>query len=141
MTFVVVRSLTPQQVDDLMDLYQCTYWAKDRDVKAVERMLSSSEYLFGAVEQETGRLCGFARVVSDHVYRAFVLDVVVHPEFRGRGLIRLIFGSILEHPEIKDMECFLLFCKVDVVKLYQRFGFDAYEDMYLMRRTTGSQTE
>lgn len=135
--FVLVGSLTPRQVDDLMDLYHYTYWAQTRRREDVERMLAATEYLFGAVEEATGRLCGFARVVSDHVYRAVVLDVVVHPDFRGRGLTKLIFGAILENQDLKDVECLLLYCKDDVVKLYEQFGFEAYEDMYLMRRTAG----
>jgi GNAT superfamily N-acetyltransferase len=134
MSFVVVGSLTPGQVDDLMDLFQFTYWARARSKEDVQRMLAESHYLFGVADKTTGRLCAFARVISDNVYRSVVLDVVVHPDLRGKGLTRMIFDAIFEHPLLGKVECTLLFCKDDVLKLYERFGFEVYDDMYLMRR-------
>ena len=134
MPFEVVSSLTSDQVDDLLDLYQHTYWAQTRRREDVERMLAESNYLFGVVEKANGRLRAFARVISDTVYRSVVLDVVVSPDFRGKGLTRMIFDSIFEHPVLGKVECTLLFCKDDVLRLYERFGFEVYENMYLMKR-------
>ena len=134
MDFAVVHSLSPEQVDDLMGLFRFTYWAQDRSKEEVERMLASSDYLFGIVELSSGRLCAFARVMTDNVFRAVVFDVVVHPEFRGRGLTKLIFDSILSHPVLARVEQLLLFCKGDVLPLYERFGFEEYEDMHIMVR-------
>jgi len=134
MDFAVVHSLSPEQVDDLMGLFRFTYWAQDRSKEEVERMLASSDYLFGIVELSSGRLCAFARVMTDSVFRAVVFDVVVHPEFRGRGLTKLIFDSILSHPVLARVEQLLLFCKGDVLPLYERFGFEEYEDMHIMVR-------
>jgi predicted GNAT family N-acyltransferase len=139
MTFVVVGTLTPDQVDDLMQLYQFTYWAQSRRKEEVERMLVSSDYLFGVVEEDTGRLCAFARVLSDEVYRAVVFDVVVHPDFRGKGLSKRIFDAILGHPALARVENVLLYCKDDVLELYEQFGFEAYDDMHLMIRKSVSQ--
>jgi len=139
MTFVVVGTLTPDQVDDLMQLYQFTYWAQSRRKEEVERMLVSSDYLFGVVEEDTGRLCAFARVLSDDVYRAVVFDVVVHPDLRGKGLSKRIFDAILGHPALGRVEYVLLYCKGDVLELYEQFGFEAYDDMHLMIRKSVSQ--
>jgi predicted GNAT family N-acyltransferase len=141
MTFVVVGSLTPGQVDDLMDLYQFTYWAKARSKEDVQRMLAESHYLFGVADKATGRLCAFARIISDNIYRSVVLDVVVHPDLRGKGLTRMIFDAIFEHPLLGKVECTLLYCKDDVLKLYERFGFEVYDDVYLMRRMPSDQKQ
>lgn len=134
MTFVVVASLSPSQVDDLMGLYRHTYWAQTRRKEDVLRMLDRSDYIFGVVEEATDRLCAFARVTSDDIYRSVIWDVVVHPEFRGKGLTQRIFDAIFDHPILGKVESTLLFCKDDVRKLYERFGFEVYEEMYLMRR-------
>jgi ribosomal protein S18 acetylase RimI-like enzyme len=134
MDFVVVSSLTPKQVDDLMGLFQFTYWAQERNREDVERMLKGSDHLFGAVEAASGRLCAFARVLTDNVFRAVIFDVVVHPDFRGKGLAKMIFDAILSHPVLGRVENVLLFCKDDVVELYERFGFEEYEGMHLMMR-------
>ncbi|MDD1746181.1 MAG: GNAT family N-acetyltransferase [Methanomassiliicoccales archaeon] len=138
MEFVVVSSLTSKQVDDLMGLYQFTYWAQARSREEVDRMLKGRGYLFGAVEAASGRLCAFARVLSDDLFRAVIFDVVVHPDFRGRGLAKMIFDAILSHPVLGRVENVLLFCKDDVVELYERFGFEEYEGMHLMMRKSTS---
>jgi ribosomal protein S18 acetylase RimI-like enzyme len=138
MEFVVVSSLTSKQVDDLMGLYQFTYWAQARSREEVDRMLKGRGYLFGAVEAKSGRLCAFARVISDDVFRAFILDVVVHPDFRGKGLAKIIFDAILSHPVLGRVEKILLYCKDDVIELYELFGFEEYEDMHLMMRGSTS---
>lgn len=140
MTFVVVASLTPGQIDDLMELYQHTYWAQARRKEDVLRMLARSDYIFGVVEEATCRLCAFARVTSDDIYRSVIWDVVVHPEFRGEGLTKRIFDAIFDHPTLGNVESTLLFCKDDVRGLYERFGFEVYKDMNLMIRGS-SQTE
>lgn len=141
MPFEVVSSLTPVQVDDLIGLYQHTYWAQTRRKEDVVRMLAEADYLFGVVERSTGHLRAFARVISDNVYRSVVLDVVVSPDFRGKGLTRMIFDSIFEHPVLGKVECTLLYCKDDVLGLYERFGFEVYENMYLMKRGPSCQTD
>ncbi len=135
MSFKVVHSLTTSQVDDLMVLYQHTYWAQERKREDVERMLRSTDFLFGVIAEGTGRLCAFTRVLSDGVYRAVVFDVVVHPEFRGQGLVRIIFDAMAYHPVLGKVENVLLYCKNDVSGLYERLGFsDDLRDMHLMRR-------
>ncbi len=138
MTFVVVYSLTPSQVDDLLGLYQHTYWAQTRKKDDVQRMLADANYIFGIAETGTGRLCAFTRVISDNIYRSVILDVVVHPDFRGKGLTRMIFEKIFDHPVLGKVECTLLYCRDDVVKLYEQFGFQVYQDMYLMRRASST---
>jgi predicted GNAT family N-acyltransferase len=135
MSFSIVTTLSQGQVADLMRLYGHTYWASERERDDVERMLASSDYLFGVVEAESGRLRAFARVLTDGVFRAVIFDVVVDPEFRGYGLTRMIFEAMLAHPELSKVENLLLFCKEDVVGLYGKFGFsEECDGMRLMRR-------
>jgi GNAT superfamily N-acetyltransferase len=141
MAFKVVSSLTSDQVDDLMQMYQFTYWAQDRSREEVERMLADSDYLFGVVEPANWRLGAFARVLSDNVFRAVIFDVVVHPDFRGKGLTKVIFESISTHPVLGRVEDVLLYCRDDVIELYERFGFEEYEDMHLMIRKSSSKSK
>lgn len=133
MPFEVVYSLTLEQVTDLMDLYQHTYWAQERRREDVESMLSDSDYIFGVVEEGTGRLRAFTRVLTDKVYRAVVFDVVVHPEFRGRGLAKMVFDAMVSHPVLGKVENIVLYCKGDVIELYKKWGFtDESDGMCLM---------
>ena len=42
------------------------------------------------------KLIGFGRAISDGEYQSAIYDVVVLPEFQGKGIGRLIMNSLLE---------------------------------------------
>jgi len=46
-----------------------------------------------------GRQVGFLRVVSDKIRFAYIMDVVVDPEFRKMGIAQKMIKSILESEE------------------------------------------
>lgn len=140
MGFHIVNSLTEAQIDDLIGLYQHTYWAKERQRRDVVKMLCNSDHVFGAVEDGTDRLCAFTRVLTDEVYRAVLFDVVVHPEHRGKGLAGMVLEAVISHPDLASVENLLLYCKPDVIELYEKWGFtDGSSSMHLMKRERPSK--
>jgi GNAT superfamily N-acetyltransferase len=99
-------------------------------------MLAETDLVFALVDRAADRLVGFARVLSDFVYRAYVYDVVVDAQWRGRGLGRELLDAILEHPRLAAVELVELSCQADMVPFYERWGFeDSTGRSVLMRRT------
>lgn len=96
-----------------------SYWAQGRTFETVQRALDNSlnfgVYL-GAAQ------VGFARVVTDYATFAWVADVFVLPEQRGRGLSKWLMEVILSHPELQGFRRWVLATK-DAHTLYARFGF------------------
>lgn len=96
-----------------------SYWAQGRTVETVQRALDNSlnfgVYL-GAAQ------VGFARVVTDFATFAWIADVFVLPEQRGRGLSKWLIEVILSHPELQGFRRWVLATK-DAHTLYERFGF------------------
>ena len=76
------------QMADLMALYRQTYWGKERSEEDVRKMLAHTDLVFALVDTDGGHLVGFARVLTDTVYKAFVFDVIVDEGRRGQGLVR-----------------------------------------------------
>ena len=137
MGYLIVHSLSERQVDDLMDMYKHAYWASERKREDVVTMLTETDYLFGVVDEASERLLAFGRVLSDKVFRAIIFDVVVHPELRGKGLARRILDAITSHEELKGVESLLLYCRTDVIELYEKWGFeDMQTDVHLMKLST-----
>jgi GNAT superfamily N-acetyltransferase len=133
--FRVVDRVEEHQIDDLLELFKATYWAPHRTRNDVAEMLRNTDYNFGVAENPTGRLRAYTRVLSDRVYRAVVFDVVVHPDYRGRGLARMILEAVIEHPDLAQIEYLCLFCKPDVVGLYRKMGFtDDLDGIMMMGR-------
>lgn len=44
---------------------------------------------------------GVARVLSDHAIFAYLMDVFIHEDYRGRGLGKWLIETIHSHPDIK----------------------------------------
>jgi GNAT superfamily N-acetyltransferase len=138
--FEIERVLTRSQVDDLLDLYGGEWWTMERTRADVERMLAASDLVFAVVESSSGRVVGFARVLTDQTYVALILDVIVAPEHRGQGLGRLLVESILAEPALQAVRSVELVCQPEHVPFYERWGFSASVGRSgLMRRTADAR--
>jgi ribosomal protein S18 acetylase RimI-like enzyme len=65
-------------------------------------MLTNTDTVIGAVDQVSGQLVAFARVLTDGVFKALIYDVIVAPDFRNRGLGTRLEDAIREHPQLRD---------------------------------------
>ena len=74
MNLQAISQLNEAQVQDLQRLYQSAWWSKERQLDEIRRMLAGSDIIVGECQAETGRLVSFARVLTDFVYRALILD-------------------------------------------------------------------
>ena len=54
--------------------------------------------------KECGRQIGFARIITDFVTYAYLCDVYIVEERRGRGLGSWLIHSVLEHPDLKNLK-------------------------------------
>tara|TARA_B110000305_G_C19236249_1_gene537656 strand:+ start:413 stop:808 length:396 start_codon:yes stop_codon:yes gene_type:complete len=100
------------------DLLSKSYWAKDRSLalikKSIENSLSVSVY-------HKGSQVAFARVVTDKACFAWICDVIVHENYRGKGIGKAMLAFIQSHSEIP--ESMQLLRMNDAHKLYENFGF------------------
>ena len=96
-----------------------SYWAKGRDLEKVRRSIANS-LPFGIYKGS--RQVGFARVVTDSATFAWLADVFILPEYRGRGLSKWLIEVIVSHPELQGFRRWVLATK-DAHALYRRFGF------------------
>lgn len=98
-----------------------SYWAQGRPRETVERLVREAARVVGLYGPD-GRQLGFARVVSDGVAVAYLADVYVHPDARGRGLgVELVREAVENGPHAR-LGWFLH--TEDAHGLYERFGFD-----------------
>lgn len=72
------------------------------------------------------------------VLQALVLDLVVAPQARGRGLGKKLMRAIIEHDDLKDIEDFELYCAPELAGWYRQFGFELPNTgIYFLRRRAG----
>jgi GNAT superfamily N-acetyltransferase len=100
-----------------------SYWAKGIPLDLVRKSIAHS-LCFGVFAHAgpEPRQIGFARVISDQATFAYLADVYIEEDWRGRGLSRWLLRTILDHPELQGLRRFCLGTR-DAHGLYAKFGF------------------
>lgn len=106
-------------IDVIHGFLRTSYWAEGRRRSVVDRAIRNS-LCFGVYAG--GRQVAFARVVSDRAVFAYMMDVFVIPEYRGRGISKALMRAVLDHPDLQNLRTFLL-ATHDAHGLYEQFGF------------------
>lgn len=123
------------RLPQLMKLFADAWWARERSPDDVARMVAASDLVFGLAQRDSGRLVGFARVLTDDVYLALVLDVVVAADFQGTGLGAALMDAVVGHPRVAGVRSVELVCQPDLLAFYRRWGFtEKVGESRLMRR-------
>jgi len=114
-------STDPSRLDlnAISDMLSRAYWAKNRTREVITRSMQNS-LVFGVYDSD--RQIGLARVVTDHATFAWLCDVYILEEYRGRGIGKWLMETILARPDLQGMRRFLLATR-DAHELYSRYGF------------------
>jgi GNAT superfamily N-acetyltransferase len=97
-----------------------SYWAKGIPWDVMEKAVKNS-LCFG-VFTSTGDQVAFARIITDYATFAYLADVFVLQEHRGKGLSKRLLKTIIEYPDLQGLRRMLLATR-DAHGLYQQFGF------------------
>lgn len=109
----------------LLDLSLChfyisnSYWAKGIPFHTFEKSIKNS-LCFGIYINK--KQIGLARVVSDLSTFAYLADVFIVDEEKGKGYAKTLISTLMEHPDLQGLRRFCLGTK-DAHSLYSRYGF------------------
>jgi GNAT superfamily N-acetyltransferase len=119
----VIHAIDDARRSQVLDLFQSVWWTAARSSEAVDRMIEGSDVVVGLVDSASDRLVGFARAITDGVFLAVVLDVIVAPDVRGAGHGARLMDELLARPELAGADSIELVCQPDLIEFYRRFGF------------------
>jgi ribosomal protein S18 acetylase RimI-like enzyme len=123
MNIQVIETLSEPQIMELAKLYKQEGWTKDRTLEDIKKMIKHCK-IIGLIDEETDRLVGFTRIVTDYIYRATIYDVIVLKEYQGLGLGRLLMETIVNHPILSKIERVDLYCAEEKIEFYKKWGFN-----------------
>lgn len=109
------------RIDDIHAMLSKVFWSPDITKAEIVKGIKNSALVVGAYRDET-RQIGYLRVVSDKVRFAYLMDVVVHEDYRRQGIGQRMVNCALAHPELKDVYQWLLNTK-DAHGVYEKCGF------------------
>jgi ribosomal protein S18 acetylase RimI-like enzyme len=121
-TGILVRyAATSSEADTAAALLANQYWTQDFSLALMARAHLGSQAWVVACESDD-RIVGSARAVSDGARFAWLMDVIVAPEQRGRGIGQALVRALLEHPALRGVAYIGLRTR-DAHGLYTKFGF------------------
>jgi GNAT superfamily N-acetyltransferase len=97
------------------------YWAAGRTIEEVQITIDNS-FCFGIYLND--KQIGFARVITDYVVFAYLMDVFITEEHRGKGYSSILINSMMTEPKLKKVKIWRL-ATSDAHFLYEKFGFKA----------------
>jgi len=106
-------------IDVIHGFLRDSYWSPGIPRSIVARAIEHS-LNFGLYEER--RQVGFARVCTDRSTFAYLMDVFVLPEHRGKGLSVWLMETVMQHPDLQNMRIFRLATR-DAHGLYEKVGF------------------
>ena len=116
-------------IDTLLDMLSRSYWAKDRTREDVEKSVANSLCFSLLKDQEQ---IGFARILTDAMAYAIILDMIIREDFRGQGLGKWLMQCICDHPEVASLRQVLW--TVDADNFYRKGGFEEMSKLTFMAR-------
>lgn len=97
------------------------YWAAGRTIEEVQITIDASVCFGIYLDNEQ---IGFARVITDYVVFAYVMDVFIDEKYRGNGYSSLLIDAMMKDPQLQSIKIWRL-ATTDAHFLYQKFGFKA----------------
>ena len=115
----VSRDKNKLDVPFIQKFLKNVYWAAGRTMQEVQTTIDHS-FCFGIYLDE--QQIGFARVITDYVVFAYLMDVFITEEHRGKGYSSILIENMMNEPKLKNIKIWRLATN-DAHFLYRKFGF------------------
>lgn len=117
--FIISTDPSRLDMDAIAEMLKRSYWASGRSRERLERALANS-LVFGLYDGD--RQIGLARIVSDYAVFAYLCDVFIHEDYRGKGLGKWLMQTVHNHPDLQGLRRWLLATR-DAHGLYAQYGW------------------
>ena len=119
--------LNESQVEQLHALIKQQWWGGQRSLEDVKIMAANTSLMIGLIEDSSGQLVGFCRVLTDFAFRATIYDVMVTEKLKGSSLGERLMDTLCSHPSLQRVSFIYLACEPELSSFYERWGFKTYE--------------
>ena len=118
------EAVTAAPIDEVVELYKSAgWWQESPESRAVIPSMIRGSFCFMVARSLEGRIVGMARVISDGFSDAYIQDVVVLPEFRGRGVGKELVRRLTQHCVSRKILWIGLVAEPGTQEIYENLGF------------------
>jgi ribosomal protein S18 acetylase RimI-like enzyme len=111
----------PKEIEDLRE---SVGW--DRSEGTYQEILNR-HYTYYTVRNEDDQLIGYMSVLSDGISDAFLLDLVVHPQYQRKGLGKRIVKKAITDIKAAGIRCIQVTFNNDLESFYEKCGFHIFK--------------
>lgn len=109
---------------DYWDLFQTTGWNDEYKFTQLDLENAIKNSWYSNSIYDSDKLIGFGRVITDGVHHAFIVDLIIHPDYQNQGFGSKLLDKLVtkcNNSKIKDIQ---LFAAKDKFEFYEKFGFE-----------------
>ena len=118
--YTISTDKTKLDISYVHEFLSQSYWAKNIPLETVKKSIDGS-LCFAMYHND--KQVGFARVITDNATFAYLADVFIGQEYRGKGLGKWLVKIIISYPSLQGLRRFMLATR-DAHSLYKQFGFE-----------------
>jgi len=134
----VIDTISEKHITQLHELYKNEWWTNTRTLEETKKVVIGSQISIGIVN-ENDDLIGFARVLTDYIFKALIFDVITQRELRNIGIGQKIMTAIMDHEKLEQVKHFELYCLQEMKAYYEKFGFSTDTGGIILMRYTAEQ--
>jgi N-acetylglutamate synthase-like GNAT family acetyltransferase len=109
--------------DEVFDLFLTTGWNENYQLSKEELYTAVKESWYMISAYDNDRLVGFGRIICDGVVHALILDMIVHPAYKRKGIGSRILKNLVEKCHEHNIRDIQLFCAKNQKNFYEKHGF------------------
>ena len=121
---VEIRFIDKWSDDEIVELYRAGGWWKDHyDKSGIPKLIKGSYAFAVVINKENNETIGMGRILSDGVSDAYIQDLVILPEYRGKGIGAELVKTLVDYCKAKGIIWIGLIAEPDQDGFYSTIGF------------------
>ena len=121
---IEIKFVKTWKKDEIIELYKAGGWWKDSyGPSRLDSLIKKSFAFAVVVDSSANKAIGMGRIISDGVSDAYLQDIVILPEYRGKGIGTKLIKFLLAHCLSKGILWVGLIAEPNQDDFYSSVGF------------------
>ncbi len=118
------EAVTSAPIEEIVELYKAAgWWQESPEARAAIPLMIRGSFSFMVARSIEGRIVGMARVISDGHSDAYIQDVVVLQDYRGRGVGRELVRRLTQFCVSRKIAWIGLVAEPGTQGMYEELGY------------------
>ena len=116
-------NISKPQIADYWELFESTGWNNGYKFTIDELNLAIENSWYSVSAYKNKKLIGYGRIISDGIHHALIVDLIITPEHKSKGIGSEILRRLLKKCTDNNIRDIQLFSAKDKFVFYEKFGF------------------